>query len=187
MNKRFVPCSADEHMTTFYRDSLFECLFSLVPEKYIVCHICGPRSSLETATALYIAPINNASMQALVLQGHTQKLNKTCSRCNKDTRHTASKHLLQPPNYLIITVNRFKHMDNIITKKRSPIPLDLNIILAPYIFSLQAAIDHHGNSIHGGHYTASVNCCGKTLYCNDDRITQCNPIDTCNSSTVYIL
>ena len=78
-------------------------------------------------------------------------------------------------------------MDNIITKNRSPIPLDLNIILAPYIFSLQAAIDHHGNSIHCGHYTASVNCCGKTLYCNDDRITQCNPIDTCNSSTVYIL
>ena len=75
MNKRFVPCSANEDMATFYRDSLFECLFSLVPEKYIVCHICGPRSSLETATALYITPTNNASMQALVLQGHKQKLN----------------------------------------------------------------------------------------------------------------
>ena len=56
--------------------------------------------------------------------------------------------------------------------------MDLNIILGPYKFSLQSTVDHHGNSIHCGHYTASV---------NDDRITEDNTIDTHNSSTVYIL
>ena len=86
-----------------------------------------------------------------------------------------------------ITVNRFNYKYNITTKNKSLIPLDLNIIIGSYKFSLQPTIDHHGNSIHCGHYTASVNCCGKTFYCNDGRITECNTIDTRNSSTVYIL
>ena len=32
----------------------------------------------------------------------------------------------------------------------------------PLKFSLRATIDHHGPSIHSGHYTASINCC-KTI------------------------
>ena len=59
--------------------------------------------------------------------------------------------------------------NEIITKNRSLITLDMNIILGPYKFSLEATVDHHGNSIHFGHYTASVNCCGKTFYCNDRK------------------
>ena len=115
------------------------------------------------------------------------KLYKTCSRCKKEPWHVESKHLLQPPNYLIITVKRSNYINNIITQNSSLIPLNLNIILGPYKFSLQATVDHHGNSIHCGHYTVSVNCCGKTFYFNGDRITECNTIDTRNSSTVYII
>ena len=32
-------------------------------------------------------------------------------------------------------------------------------MLGPLKFSLRATIDHHGPSIHSGHYTASINCC----------------------------
>ena len=64
---------------------------------------------------------------------------------------------------------------------------DQNIIPGPYKFSVQATVDHHGNSIHCGHYTAFVNYCGDTFYCNGDGITECNTIDTRNSLTVYIL
>ena len=42
------------------------------------------------------------------------------------------------------------------------------------------------SSIDCGHYTASVNCCDKTFYCNDDKITECSNIDTRNSATMYI-
>ena len=188
MNKDFVPCSADEHIATFYRDSLSGRLFSFVLEKYIVCDICGLISpSFERTSLLYITPTNNASLQELVLQDHKQKLYKTCSCCKKDTWHVESEHLLQPPNYLIITVNRFNYINDIITKNKSLIPLDLDIILGPYKFSLQATIYHPENFIHCGRYTASVNCHGQIFYCNDDRIMECNTIDTCNSSTVYIL
>ena len=96
-------------------------------------------------------------MQELVLQGHKQKLYKTCSRYEKDTWHVEYKHLLQPPNDLIITIDRFNYVNDIITKNRSPIPLDPDTIPCLYKFSLQANVDYHRNFIHCGHYTASVN------------------------------
>ena len=56
----------------------------------------------------------------------------------------------------------------------------------PLKFSLQATIDHHGPSIHFGHYTASINCCKKTFYCNDHTITQFGITDK-HSSTAYVI
>ena len=47
-------------------------------------------------------------------------------------------------------------------------------------------IDHHGPSIHSGLYTASINCCKKTLYCNDHTITEFVITDK-KSSTAYEL
>ena len=116
-----------------------------------------------------------------------QKLYKTCSCCGRDAWHIESKKKLQPPNYLIIIVNRITYSNNRITKNKSRIPLDLYIELGPYKFSLQASVDHHGYSMSSGHYTASINCCGKTFHCNDNKITECNITDTYNSSTAYIL
>ena len=39
--------------------------------------------------------------------------------------------------------------------------MDTTVRLGPLKFSLRATIDHHGLSIHSGHYTASINCCKK--------------------------
>ena len=66
--------------------------------------------------------------------------------------------MLQPPKYLLLFVNRFRYINNNITKDRCPIPMDATVRLGPLKFSLQAAIDHHGPSIDSGHYTASINC-----------------------------
>ena len=74
-----------------------------------------------------------------------------------------------------------------ITENKSRMPLDLYIKLGPYKFSLQAYVDHHGYFMNRGHYTASIDCCVKTFHCNDNKITECNILDTYNSSTAYIL
>ena len=74
----------------------------------------------------------------------------------------------------------------LITKDRRPIPLDTTVRLGPLKFNLQATIDHHGPSIDSGHYTASINCCKKTFYCNDHKITEFGITDK-NSSTAYII
>ena len=94
---------------------------------------------------------------------------------------------LQPPKYLIIIVNKITYSNNRIVKNKSRMPLVLYIKLGPFKFSLQASVDHHGYSMNSGHYTASINCCGKTFHCNDDKITECNIQHTYNSYTAYIL
>ena len=135
----------------------------------------------------HCAYYDSSSMHELLMQEHKQKIYKTCSCCGRDTWHIESKQILQPPNYLIIIVNRITYSNNRITKNKSRMPLDLYIKLGSYKFSLQASVDHHGYSMNSGHYTASINCCGKTFHCNDNKITECNITDTYNSSTAYIL
>ena len=61
---------------------------------------------------------------------------------------------------------------------------ELTVELGLHKFSLQATIDHHRPSM-SGHYTASINCCKRTFYCNDSKITEFETIDTKNSSTAY--
>ena len=141
--------------------SLFDILFSFVLEKYIVFDVCGLRSpSFESSSVLYISP----TMQNLILEGLQQKLQKSCSRCNKNTRHIESSYILQPPKYLLLFVNRFRYINSNITKDRCPIPMDTTVRLGPLKFSLQATIDHHGPSIDSlSHYNASINCCKNNI------------------------
>ena len=101
-------------------------------------------------------------MQNLILQGLRQKLKKSCSRCNKNTWHVESSYILQPPKYLHLFGNRFRYINKNVTKDRCFIPMDTTVRLGPLKFSLRATIDHHGPSIHSGHYTASINCCEKS-------------------------
>ena len=140
--------------------SLSDILFSFVLEKYIVCGVCGLRSPpFESRSVLYISPTDTSSMQNLILQGLHQKLQKSCSRCNKNTWHVESSYILQPPKYLFLFVNWFRYINNNVTKDRCSIPMDTTVRLGPLKLSLWATIDHHGPSIHSGHYTASINCC----------------------------
>ena len=139
--------------------SLADILFSFVLGKYIVCDICGLRSpSFESSSVLYILPNDTSSMQNLLLQGLQQKLQKSCSRCNKNTSNVESGYILQP-KYLHLFVNRFRYIKNNFTKDRCSIPMDTTVRLGPLKFSLRATIDQHGPSIHSGHYTAFINCC----------------------------
>ena len=83
---------------------------------------------------------------------------KSCSGCNKNTWHVESSYILRPPKYLLLFVNRFRYIKNNVTKDRCSITMDTTVRLGPLKFSPRAAIDHHGPSIHFGHYTASINC-----------------------------
>ena len=136
--------------------------------------------------SLYNSPTDTPSMQNLILEGLQQKLQKSCSRCNKNTWHIESSYILQPPKYLLLFVNRFRYLNNNITKDRCPIPLDTTVRLGPLKFNLQATIDHQGPSIDSGHYTASINCCKKHSIATITELRSLElPIK--NSSTAYIV
>ena len=144
--------------------SFSDILFSFVIEKYIVCDVCGLRSpSFESSSVLYISPTDTSSMQNLILQGLQQKLQKSCSRCNNNTWHVESSYIIQPPKYLLLFFNRFRYINNNITKDTCPRPLDTTVRLGPLKFSLRATIDHHGPSTHSSHYTVSISCCKKNI------------------------
>ena len=65
--------------------------------------------------------------------------------------------------------------------------MDMTVVLGLHKFSLQATIDHHGPSMYSGHYTAYINSCKRTFYCNDSKITEFEMIDTKNFSTGYVV
>ena len=98
-----------------------------------------------------------------------------------------SSYILQPPKYLLLFINRFRYINNNVTKDRCSIPMDTTVMLGPLKFSLRATINHHVPSIHSGHYTASINCYKKTLYCNDNTIAEFGIIASNNSSTAYVI
>ena len=130
MDKGFGPCPTNGNINS--KGSFSELLFSFVLEKYTICDICTMKSpAFETTSLLYVTPTDSSSMQELLMQEHKQKLYKTCSCCGRDTWHIESKQILQPPNYLIIIVNRITYSNNGITKNKSRMPLDLYIKLGP--------------------------------------------------------
>ena len=67
------------------------------------------------------------------------------------------------PKYLVIVVNRFRYIDNNVTKDRCSIPMNMTVVLGLHKFSLEAPIDHHEPFIYSGHYTTSVKCCKNSL------------------------
>ena len=73
------------------------------------------------------------------------------------------------------------------TKDRCSVPMDMTVVLGLHKFSLQATMDHHGPSMYSGHYIASINCCKRTFYCNDTKMTEFEIIETRNSSTAYVV
>ena len=169
--------------------SLSDILFSFVLEKYIVCDVCGLRlPSFESSSVLYSSPTDTSSFQNMILQGLQKKLQRSCSRCNNNTWHVESSYVLQPPNYLLLFDNRFRYINDNVTKDRCSIPMDTTVSLGPLKFSLKTTIDHHGLSIHSSHYTAFINCFQKKkFYCNDHTIMEFGIIDSKNSSTAYVI
>ena len=147
--------SMPDSCSTTYRvgASLCDILFSFVLEKYIVCDVCRLRPSFESSSVFYVSPTATSSMQNLIFYKDRNR-----NWCNKNTWHFESSYISQPHKYLVLFVNRFRYINNNITKDRCSILLDTTVRLGPHKFNLRATIDHHGPCIHSGHFTASINC-----------------------------
>ena len=133
----------DSNSTTYTMGaSLSDILFSFFLEKYIVCDVCRLRSpSFESSSVLYISSTDTSSIQNFILQGLEQKLQKSCSRFNKNTWHVESSYILQPPKYLLLFVNRFRYINDNVTKDRCSIPMDTTVRLGPLKFSLRNTVE----------------------------------------------
>ena len=100
-----------------------------------------------------LPPLHGASLQELIKQGLDILVVKSCSQCKKDTKHIGSSNFLQPPQYLIIIVNRFGN--NGTTKNKTLIPLDQHIKSGQFTFDLRAVIDHYAQLLFWSLYGLS--------------------------------
>ena len=112
--------------------------------------------------------VYNHSLTSATSEIHESGTNVWCQGCiitawsqTWNTWHVESSCILQPPKYLLLFVDRLRGINNNVTKDRCSIPMDTTVRLGALKFSLRTTINHHGPSIHSGHYTASINCCKK--------------------------
>ena len=87
--------------------------------------------------------------------------------CPTEVPHSDNSSVL--PGNMSLPVQRF-----FIDDQQRYISIDL---LALH-WSVTSTIDHHGQSMYSGHYTAFINCCKRTFDCNDSKITEFEMTDT---------
>ena len=157
----------------------------IILEKCIVCNVGGlGSSSFESGIVLYFTPTYTYYMKKLIMQGMQQTLENS-SFDVKRTREMTNLtifHSIQSIRLLLLLIG-FKTYTTMLPKIGVSIPMNM---LGLHKFSLQATMDHHGPSMHPGHYTTSINCCKATFYCKDSKITEFEMIDTKNSSAAFV-
>ena len=82
---------SDTFFICFGKIYCLRCMWTEVP--FIWVYKCAIYSLTDTS-----------SMQNLILEGLQLNLQKSCSRCNKNTRHVESSYILQLPKYLHLFV-----------------------------------------------------------------------------------
>lgn len=88
-----------------------------------------------------------------------------CDKCKTRTNSSKKMALDYVPELTILTINRFEG-----TKKiEEPIKIFPRIELDGYLLRLISTVNHHGSTIHGGHYTAYVSRC---YYDNNGEINE---------------
>ena len=113
-------------------------VFSPILEQCTISYVCGLGSpSFQPSNILYFdiwyIPARIGDARAGIIFW-----------CKRDTWYTFSEHILKPPKYLIVIVDRFNHTDDQFITDMCLVSLDRNIRQGLYKFSLQATIDHHG-------------------------------------------
>ena len=84
-----------------------------------------------------------------------------CFIYKKNIWHVESNYNLQSPNNLIIIVNQFRYINNIV---RWSIPMDMTIAPGFHKSNPQATIGHHEISMYSVHYNKN-DWYHKVLYC----------------------
>ena len=94
---------------------------------------------------------------------------------------------MQPPQFVVILINKFRTDGGIGHKDQSPISIENNIYIKGFPFLLFAIIHHHGITIRSGHYTAQLVSNGKLYTCNDNFVSSTSAMDSFESKTAYMV
>ena len=153
------------------------------------CSMCGTVSNHMPTHSIRLFNLQptNGSISKLIQGSFTVSLSKKCNSCGTDTDHFERTRLLQPPQFVVILINKFRTEGGICQKDQTPISIENNICINGFPFLLLAIIEHHGITIRSGHYTATLVSNGKLYTCDDNLISSTSATDSFESKTAYMV
>ena len=164
-------------------------LFSISSVRYI-CSICRSESGFESVSSIKlfnIKPKTNFTLSRLIKESLNVDLTKNCCVCTSETKHTESTILLHPPQYLVVTVNRFSFDNGKDFKEKTKLLVENEIKINEHVFILSAIIHHHGPTLRAGHYTTSIINHNILYTCNDSSVTSAMLVNVMESDSAYLV
>ena len=168
--------------------SLTNSMFLSTYQKVFTCCMCGDSvSRFWQSRMLNILPDENCSMEHIIQNNLSQKVQKRCTVCKCNTLHSEISKWISLPKYLILAINRFTYVGGGTIKNNIVVPIQAQVGVDSNCLTLVGIIHHHGNSANSGHYTCTLFHNGKVFHCNDMMITESVGFEFVRSATPYIL
>ena len=169
----------DSIMTSFPRF-----LFRFLVEKTIICP--NPNCKLMSTSQEFLDEVtiniqNHSNLETILNDYWSSKKDKTCLKCKTYAEHLETTKILNHPKVLRLVLLRF---DNSLNKIDKSINLNPSLTIFGIKFQLTCIINHHGNSIRNGHYTATVKY-NSWWQINDDNVSPAST-NSFNSNTAYL-
>lgn len=108
-----------------------------------------------------------------------------CTRCKRKTGATKQMDMVRAPKCLIISLKKFRYTSsgqvNVNTVVSVPV---CNFSIAGAVYSLKGVCNHYPIG-SGGHYTATVNKCGRWFTCNDSSVSETKRVRVENAYLLF--
>ncbi|KAL0236728.1 hypothetical protein PCE1_000126 [Barthelona sp. PCE] len=149
-------------------------MFDLMTRRVRTCDKCPDQSITEQTTRDWRVDLGGdftSALEALFEPSYIDDVE--CSACGQNAQYKMVQHLVQYPNILIITVNRFKFSYVTFNRERDggrfEFPLEFTAPQSTIGYKLRSVCAHQGTP-NSGHYTAYLRPeDGDMWYCCDDR------------------
>lgn len=155
----------------------------------VTCGSCNFYSIRNEGISAHVIEIRGKTtiQEAVDAYFDEQAVSYKCDRCDSESNATKTYFLKESPKYLCLVLSRF---ENINSKMVQNIAINEQLQLSKYNseneannvdYKLVTVINHIGENLIKGHYTA-ISCNGKILYEFDDsRVRRINAINDCDA------
>ena len=180
LGDEFLNNSGDDQFV----NSLTKRLFMFTIKHSTQCVNCRlMTSSYSESRSHFLFPSEDTSIKIMFESSRKSNFRKQCGCCNSNTNHEELINFEQPPEILVLIINRFD--TNLASKNKNKILIDNKLNISSVCYDLIGSIHHHGRSIASGHYTSNIWYTESAFLCNDKHIGPLN--DFPPSATAYMV
>ena len=109
-----------------------------------------------------------------------------CKKCG-GREAVKSSRMAIAPRIMVLHLKRFQSTENGYQKNKMLVKLPQTFQIAGHYFSIKGRVNHVGDSMNAGHYTADIEIGeGRWMHCNDSKVFRCGMPREC-SGDVYLV